>query len=166
MSTDRTWGWGRNLLWASVMPLAMVGVTLLVAIGIGVIPLNGCDAERKKKISNLAGLDFEVTDTDCDVGLYKGAAMSVFVSKTGEGEKALLFKFEPEDDDLLPEIKVEQQNSTILVFHFAYLVHLFAKGSLAQHDSKIRHRPHRLSQGGQNSRSGFADREAMRIRRH
>jgi hypothetical protein len=116
MSTDRnSWGWGRNLLWASVMPLAMVGVTLLVAIGIGVIPLNGCDAERKKKISNLAGLDFEVTDTDCDVGLYKGAAMSVFVSKTGEGEKALLFKFEPEDDDLLPEIKVEQQNSTILV---------------------------------------------------
>jgi hypothetical protein len=25
---------------------------------------------------------------------------------------------------------------------------------------------HRLSQGGQNSRSGFADREVMRIRRH
>jgi hypothetical protein len=97
------------------MPLAMVGVTLLVAIGIGVIPLNGCDVESKKRVSNLAGLDFEVTHTDCDVGLYKGAAMSIFVSKTGEGEKALLFKFEPEDDDLLPKIKVQQQNSTILV---------------------------------------------------
>lgn len=117
MSTDHnpSWGWGRNLLWASVMPLAMIGVTLLVAIGIGVIPLNGCTTESKKQISNLAGFDFEVTHTDCDVGLYKGAAMSLFVSKAGEGEKALLFKFGPEDDDLIPEIKVDEHDSTILI---------------------------------------------------
>jgi hypothetical protein len=111
---DRRLGWWRSILWAGVMPLAMVATVLLVAVGVGIIPLHACITESKQKISDLSGLDFEISETDCDT-LAKDASMSVVVAKHGDREKTLLFKFMPVYGVPLPNIAVDAQRSTILI---------------------------------------------------
>jgi hypothetical protein len=106
-----SWSW----LWPGVL---FVGVALLGWLGpIFVLPLfspDPCVTEIKRQLHDVAGLDFEISETQCDL-LAKDAGTSVLVSKTGEYEKTLLFKFGPIDDDLLPEIQVDQRGSTILI---------------------------------------------------
>jgi hypothetical protein len=115
MTVDRdpSWPWWRNWLWASVMPLAMVGVVVLFGVVIGVIPvpINDCVTTGKAELHNRAGLDFTVNETDCDAD----SAMSVFVAKTGGNEKTLLFKYDPVLWVPPPEIKVDRQARTILI---------------------------------------------------
>jgi hypothetical protein len=69
-----------------------------------------CTTETKLKISNLSGLDFEISETDCDL-IAKDASMSIFVSKHGMGPGALLFKFDPVDIAPLPSITVEEPDT-------------------------------------------------------
>lgn len=115
MSREEVPGWTpmRNLLWASVMPLGMVGVVLLYAFWI-IMPIDVCLSETKETLSNLGGLDFAAVETDCDA-LAKDAAMRVFVSKTGESEKTLLFRYTPVWWVPPPEITVDAQRRSIAI---------------------------------------------------
>jgi len=106
-----SWSW----LWPGLL---FVGVALLGWLGpIFVLPLfspDSCMTEIKRQLHDVAGLDFEISETQCDL-LAKDAGTSILVSKTGEHGKTLLFKFGPVDDDLLPAIQIDQQHATILI---------------------------------------------------
>src|SRR6266446_1251074 len=70
------------------------GIYLLLTL-VGLAPhLNPCITETHKKIINLSGFDFEMRETDCST-LVKDASVSVFIAKTGEQKKTLLFKYDP-----------------------------------------------------------------------
>lgn len=74
------------------IPLCLIYVWLDL-LGLAPSPYT-CITEVHGKVSNLAGFDFEVSETDCDV-LAKDAAISVFASKPGQPHKTLLFKYDP-----------------------------------------------------------------------
>ena len=79
--------------------IGKAGLWLLAALSpFGCIYLllaeTACITETRKRISDLTGFDFEVSETDCDT-LAKDAAISVFVSKAGHRRKALLIKYVP-----------------------------------------------------------------------
>jgi hypothetical protein len=74
--------WRQSLFYASIVPVAMLGVVVFFALGTGLIPLHVCTTEGKDKISSRGGFDFAISETDCDLPA-KTAAMSVLVSRTG-----------------------------------------------------------------------------------
>jgi hypothetical protein len=82
---------------------------ILAAVGLAPTPYT-CITETRKKIPNLSGFDFEITETDCST-LGEDASISVFVSKAGDNTKALLFKYGPAVDDLLPSLVVHNESN-------------------------------------------------------
>src|SRR5207244_1513064 len=59
------------------------------------LPLRGhCTTEVRDAVSAIAGLDFEASNTDCDL-LDKDNAITIVVSRTGEAKKTAIFKYEP-----------------------------------------------------------------------
>lgn len=118
MSVDRQRSsrWLRELLLVSFLPLlVMILVAFLFGIFTGIIPVNAC-ITKIKRISDFSGLYFEIEDDDCDAFFYKGESMSVLVSRKGRGaKKTLLFKFTPVWWVPPPDIKVDNQKSTILI---------------------------------------------------
>lgn len=50
-----------------------------------------CITEERGKTSGLSGFDFEISETSC----FHDLAVSIFVSKSGEKKKTLLFKYTP-----------------------------------------------------------------------
>jgi len=92
-----------------IVPLGWVYL-FLAAVGLTGTYVS-CITETRKKVSNLSGFDFEISETDCS-GFGATASISVFVSTAGGHEKTLLFKYGPEDDgQLLPSIVVSDQGN-------------------------------------------------------
>jgi hypothetical protein len=50
-----------------------------------------CITETRKRLPNVSGFDFEISETDCST-LGEDASISVFASKSGQTGKTLLFK--------------------------------------------------------------------------
>src|SRR6266481_5628354 len=84
-----------------VAAVAVVVFFLLFAVGLW--SPYACMTTVHQRIAGLSGFDFEISETDCDV-LAKDAATSIFVSKTGERKKTLLFKYVPPDHGISPSI--------------------------------------------------------------
>jgi hypothetical protein len=53
-----------------------------------------CITETRKRLPNVSGFDFEISETDCST-LGEDASISVFASKSGQTGKTLLFKYGP-----------------------------------------------------------------------
>jgi hypothetical protein len=96
---------------------------IVLAIPVGLLYLGlllgSCDSQIVDTITNLSGLDFEITDLECDT-LPKDAAISIFVSKTGTNSKELILKYEPFFDDatqryIMPSITVDDKNIVICI---------------------------------------------------
>jgi len=104
-----------------IVPLGWVYL-FLAAVGLTGTYVS-CVTETRKKISNLSGFDFEISETDCS-GFGATASISVFVLTAGGHEKTLLFKYGPEDDgQLLPSIAVSDQgNIAISILEVADIV--------------------------------------------
>jgi hypothetical protein len=85
---------------------------LLAAVGLAWTPYT-CIIETRKKIPNLSGFDFEITETDCST-LGEDASVSVFVSKGGDRTKTLLFKYGPAVDNILPSIAVNKESNFLI----------------------------------------------------
>ena len=84
-----------------VVPMGAVYL-LLATIGLAPTP-HTCITETHKKISDLSGFDFEVSETDCST-LGEDASISVFASKPGQTKKMLLFKYGPASAEPMPVI--------------------------------------------------------------
>jgi hypothetical protein len=104
-----------------IVPLGVVYL-FLAAVGLAWTPYT-CIKETRQKISNLSGFDFEISETDCST-FGETASISIFVSTAGGHEKALLFKYGPEDDgQLLPSIVVSDRgNISISISEVADIV--------------------------------------------
>jgi hypothetical protein len=63
-----------------------------------------CQPVSEKTISDLSGLTFHMTDTDCDF-IAKEETAKIYVSRKGQGGESLLFSYEPEIG-VDPSIKV------------------------------------------------------------
>ena len=62
-----------------------------------------CSTRILARIPKISGYDFEITETDCDA-IAKESWISVFASKQGDGDKTLLFKYDPIYYEPIPEI--------------------------------------------------------------
>jgi hypothetical protein len=82
---------------------------ILASVGLAPTPYT-CITETRKKIPNLSGFDFEITETDCST-LGEDASISVFVSKAGGNTKTLIFKYGPAVDGLLPSIVMHNEGN-------------------------------------------------------
>lgn len=110
----RTIRWGIG----SIMVLMAAYIVLVLA---GVAPQRfSCNSQREMKLTNIAGHDFEITYTNCDV-LAKEEFVSVYISSTKDNRKwwvpewlirkKLLFRYDPAmPTDSLPSIRVSGQN--------------------------------------------------------
>jgi hypothetical protein len=84
--------------------VAPLGIVYLFLAAIGLAPRPGdCLTETLGKISDRSGLDFEISETDCDT-LAKDASVSVFASKHGRTREVLLFKYDPGNAEPMPVI--------------------------------------------------------------
>lgn len=104
---------------ADIVPIGIMIVLalspLLVFLAIMVVPMIGaCTTEVKRQIHLPSGVNFEISETDCDL-LAKDVGMSVLASEKGDWRQTLLFKFTPIDETELPDIKVDAQHATILI---------------------------------------------------
>jgi len=99
----------RSLQWVGWLTgvAVLLGIAGMIVIAINLFLLSGaCITETKQKISNLSGFDIEMSETDCST-LGEDAAVSVFIAKTGEKRKTLLFKYGPASYmSLLPTISL------------------------------------------------------------
>src|SRR5437870_5556751 len=77
-------------------PSIVFGGAFLLYLG------GACMTEVLNRISDLGGLDFEISETDCDT-FAKDASISVLVSQSGRTKKSLLFKYDPSGVAPLPE---------------------------------------------------------------
>jgi hypothetical protein len=59
--------------------------------GFGLLGEPVCRTEVQGRLAGLSGFDFEISETSC----FFDPAVSVFVSKAGEKQKTLLFKYTP-----------------------------------------------------------------------
>jgi hypothetical protein len=84
--------------------LFVLGYLCLAAVGLAWTPWT-CIAEQRKVVTNLHGIDFEVTETNCDV-LAKDDVMRVLVSKTGGRRKVSILEFDPVGWAPLPQFSV------------------------------------------------------------
>jgi hypothetical protein len=75
--------------------------SLLLAVGL-VYPGFFCDTESRGSLTDVAGYDFQFSETACDV-VAKDDAITVFISKTGESARTPIFKYDP-GADALPTI--------------------------------------------------------------
>jgi hypothetical protein len=99
-----------SIFWIAVIAVPLgVFYLLLAAVGLAPTPYT-CITEMHGKVSDVAGFDFEVSETDCDT-LAKDASISVFASKAGQAHKTLLFKYGPAGGDPFPLITPIDQHS-------------------------------------------------------
>ena|ERR1700761_8222234 len=89
------------LLIVSIGVLCSMQPLLNLAIGL-VYPGYFCDTRSLGSFLGVAGYDFEVSETACDV-LAKDDAITIFASATGKTEKIAIFTYEPGVEEL-PEI--------------------------------------------------------------
>ena len=90
-----------GVVFAAVVLVPMYFITAPIA---GIWPFDPCSTEIREKIPNLLGFKFETTYTDCDA-IAKWAYVRVLASHAGQGEKTLLFEYDPNIDEI-PEISV------------------------------------------------------------
>lgn len=75
--------------------VAGAAVVLIVSFAIRLIFFDfACITETQKKIIDLSGFDFEMIEVNCDT-LAKDSAVNVFIAKTGDSKKTLIFKYDP-----------------------------------------------------------------------
>jgi hypothetical protein len=82
---------------------------LLAMVGLAWTP-DTCITEIQKKIISPLGFYFVISETDCDL-IAKNAAVTVYVSRTGQRSRAPLFKYDPAELDSSPELTVIDQNT-------------------------------------------------------
>ncbi len=100
-------------VWVSVLTVPLVVISLviyLVLTGIGLDPLTACITKVHMRLSDLAGFDFEISDTDCDE-IAKEEWISVFASKAGQADKTLVFEYDPGGGDPFPVITLVDRHS-------------------------------------------------------
>jgi hypothetical protein len=84
--------------------MAPLSAVYLFLAAIGLAPGSDyCLTETLGKISDRSGVDFEISETDCDT-LAKDASVSVFASKHGRTREVLLFKYDPGGVEPIPVI--------------------------------------------------------------
>lgn len=114
-ANPRRWPrWLREVLLAVLVPIGvMIGLVLLLGLFTGAIPVNACTVENKRL--DVSALDFWIRDEDCDAFLYKGGSTSVLVSRRGESDRTLLFKFTPVWWAPPPVVDVDEPKSKIVI---------------------------------------------------
>ena len=97
---------GAIRVWVGLLALTLACFVVLVCLPLFLIfyDPNACLTETHKKIIDLSGLDFEISETNCDV-IAKEDWVDVSVARTGWGGKTLLFRYDPgHPDNPLPTI--------------------------------------------------------------
>lgn len=105
----------RTGLAKSIMPLVLVSTILVFGIFLTRTLIAGppaCLPLYQKKIIDPVGLTFDVTETDCDV-IAKEFYAEIYVSRTGDDAKTLIFKYDPEQSSH-PTVRVFNR-STIMI---------------------------------------------------
>lgn len=107
------------LLWfGRLAVLAILGLgasctyLLLPLLGIPIWIPGACITETDAKISDVAGLDFEISYVNCDV-IAKQESMRILVSRSGGSSKTAIFEYSPASLEL-PTITTIDQH-TILI---------------------------------------------------
>jgi hypothetical protein len=100
-----------------------IGYTKLKGYSSNPLTYSSCITETEAKISDVAGWDFEVEDTNCDT-LVKDEAVRVFAirSETNQSSwgrifarRRLVFQYDPGDqDELVPAIRVTGKGSVLI----------------------------------------------------
>jgi len=88
--------------------ISLLPVFILVAVPVAIAAIflwshSACFTQVRHRISNLSGLDFEISETMCHT-LVVDDAISVFASHPDGRERILLFKYDPGGDVPLPVI--------------------------------------------------------------
>jgi hypothetical protein len=74
---------------------------------------NACLTETRETITDLSGLDFLVSETNCDV-IAKTDQISIYISKTGEKKWDLILKYDPATDRGAPDFDVDQKGAILV----------------------------------------------------
>lgn len=93
--------------WSMVIVSALP-IALLVVLFVFFRPY--CDTENLQTISNLSGVNIKIIDTYCD-----GPAYSVFLASQDGSHKTEIFKYEPDNSDVLPDIEVNRRENIIMI---------------------------------------------------
>lgn len=94
LNGDFRWGWGRKLLWASLMPLTMVGAGALLAVAIGAVPPSGSAAGTGEAVARLDQPDLVASEASCEVPATPASLTILLVRKDG-GAAVLLLEVGP-----------------------------------------------------------------------
>lgn len=87
----------RDILLVAVISIGPYAAVLAIILGAFYFRFvwHACTTDTKETIRNLSGLTFQVSEEDCDGFGASGSSMSVFVARTGDGDKTEVFKYEP-----------------------------------------------------------------------
>jgi hypothetical protein len=98
----------------SMAPYAMASAIIITILYFTLI-WHACTTETKRIINNLHGLDFEISETDCDTFGSSGSSISVFVAQAGRNERTEIFQFNPTYYVPLPAIEVVASGKRIVI---------------------------------------------------
>lgn len=79
-----------------------------------VYPGHFCQTWNRGSLSGLAGYDFEINETACDV-IAKDDAITILASEVGRKEKTAIFKYDPGGDELPEVVAVDAHTVRISV---------------------------------------------------
>ncbi len=74
-----------------------------------------CQTWQRSSVSDLAGYNFEISETACDV-LAKDDAITIFASEVGKKEKTAIFKYDPGGDEL-PRVVAANSGTVRISLH-------------------------------------------------
>jgi hypothetical protein len=90
----------------------LVAVPVVALVGIDIAPPGFCISETIAKFPDVAGLDFEVSDIDCDV-IAKQGSLRISVSLVGRSSKTAVFEYFPANFDPPAIIAIDERTVTI-----------------------------------------------------
>jgi hypothetical protein len=94
----------RTPIWWIVGPVAALAAVYIFLASVGLAPTpHTCVTENLETVHNVAGFDFEISETDCST-LGEDSSISVFAFKPGQTGKTLLFKYGPAGVNPMPVI--------------------------------------------------------------
>jgi hypothetical protein len=104
----------RGLGIGTVALAAVLDLTYLALAFAGMAPTPyDCITGIRRTIADPSGLDFEISETNCD-SIAKQDAMVVSVTKRGSGKKAALFVFDPIYWIALPSVSVDAARTIVI----------------------------------------------------
>jgi hypothetical protein len=104
-----------------VAPLAAIYL-MLAFLDLAPTPWT-CLTEKRASIVDLSGYDFSIRETNCDA-IGKSDWMSVYISHTGKSEHALIFEYDPMEQNPIPILSFDPEgNFLITIASVATVLH-------------------------------------------